>query len=170
MRQKGFGFTHESTYNESVEWYTPPLIFDALGVTFDLDPCSPLAGPIPWIPAKRHLTIADDGLNSEWGGGVWMNPPYGKHTAAWMARLAEHGNGIGLVFARTDTAWFHDVVERASVVLFIRKRLRFIPANKEQDGGGAGAGSMLVAFGELYGQALRRSGLGVPMQALSEVA
>ena len=35
------GFTHESTYNESKEWYTPRRIFDALGLEFDLDPCSP---------------------------------------------------------------------------------------------------------------------------------
>jgi len=39
--QKRIGFTHESARNESVDWYTPPELFDALGLTFDLDPCSP---------------------------------------------------------------------------------------------------------------------------------
>jgi hypothetical protein len=28
----------------SVEWYTPPEIFEALGLTFDLDPCAPPGG------------------------------------------------------------------------------------------------------------------------------
>jgi hypothetical protein len=32
---------HENSIGESDEWYTPPEIFDALGLTFDLDPCSP---------------------------------------------------------------------------------------------------------------------------------
>lgn len=35
------GFTHESAYNESKEWYTPPEIFNALGIKFDVDPASP---------------------------------------------------------------------------------------------------------------------------------
>ena len=30
--QQKRGFTHESARNESVEWYTPPELFDALGV------------------------------------------------------------------------------------------------------------------------------------------
>ena len=29
--QKRIGFTHESARNESVDWYTPPELFDALG-------------------------------------------------------------------------------------------------------------------------------------------
>jgi hypothetical protein len=34
--------------------------FRALGLVFDLDPCSP--GPDHWMPAKRIYTKADDGL------------------------------------------------------------------------------------------------------------
>jgi hypothetical protein len=37
------GFTHDSVDNLSVDWYTPPHIFDGLGV-FDLDPCQPVGG------------------------------------------------------------------------------------------------------------------------------
>ena len=35
---------------QSNEWYTPPEIFTALKVNFDLDVASPI-NPIPWIPA-----------------------------------------------------------------------------------------------------------------------
>ena len=55
------GFAHESTHNISVEWYTPPEIFTALGLAFDLDPCSPGPGK-SFVPARRHYTVADDGL------------------------------------------------------------------------------------------------------------
>ena len=35
------GFVHEAAVGNSVEWYTPKSVFDALGVGFDLDVCSP---------------------------------------------------------------------------------------------------------------------------------
>jgi hypothetical protein len=49
------GFAHESTANESKEWYTPKYIFDALGQQFDMDVCSPGADVVPWIPAEKQL-------------------------------------------------------------------------------------------------------------------
>ena len=55
-REYRAGFSHESPVNESMEWYTPPEVFDALGVHFDLDPCSPGAGK-SFVPADRHLTV-----------------------------------------------------------------------------------------------------------------
>ncbi len=84
----------------TVEWYTPPGIFEALGLKFDLDPCAPACG-LPWIPAARFYSLPDDGLVKPWEGRVWVNPPYGPHAAKWMRRLAAHGDGIALVFART---------------------------------------------------------------------
>ena len=165
------GFIHESTYNESKEWYTPLYIFDALGLTFDLDPCSPGAAVVPWVPARRHLTLADNGLTAHWEGSVWVNPPYGSDTPKWMEHLAAVGNGIALVFSRTDTQWFHKYVPKADAICFIRGRVQFVPADKAGDyslgthkpAGGCGAGSMLVAYGSTMAGALLRSGLGLTL-------
>lgn len=85
------------------DWLTPPEILRALG-TFDLDPCSPTDRP--WDTAKIHYTKIDDGLAKPWHGRVWLNPPYGNKTKSWLSRLALHGNGIALVFARTETKSF----------------------------------------------------------------
>ena len=63
------------------EWLTPPEIIKALG-EFDLDPCSPVNRP--WDTAKKHFTKFDDGLNKEWDGRVWVNPPYGRETFKWL--------------------------------------------------------------------------------------
>src|SRR5262249_4266353 len=41
------------------DWYTPPEIFKALRLVFDLDPCSP--GRDHWVPGKKIYTIDDDG-------------------------------------------------------------------------------------------------------------
>ena len=81
------------------------LAAGALG-PFDLDPCSPILRP--WDTAKYHYTVSDNGFIKEWFGRVWLNPPYGRGMYEWMNKLAAHGNGIGLIFARTDTKGFQN--------------------------------------------------------------
>ena len=165
------GFTHESTYNESVEWYTPEYIFDALGLAFSLDPASPGAEIVPWIPAMHHYTYEDNGLIKEWTGNVFMNPPYGSDTPTWFRKLALHGNGIGLVFCRSDTKWFHEYIPMAQAICFIKGRVQFVKAddafdyanNLHKPKGGCGAASMLVAFGEDNAKALYNCGLGLTL-------
>lgn len=139
------GFAHDRTTGKE-DWLTPPEIIKALG-PFDLDPCSPI--PRPWDMAKRHYTLADNGLLKPWSGRVWLNPPYGNETSRWMARLAQHdGGGIALIFARTETATFFPWVwEHAGALLFIKGRLCFYTKEGKR-GGSAGAPSVLVAYGE----------------------
>ena len=142
------GFTHESSRNESVEWYTPPEIFEGLGETFDLDPCSPGVGK-SFVPALVHYTAEDDGLSKEWGQMyAFVNPPYGSETGKWMSKLAEHGYGIALVFARTDVKWFQEVAPKTSAITFVSGRIRFFQGDIDKRGGTPGAGSMLLGFGE----------------------
>lgn len=88
----------------SAEWWTPPHVFDALGLGYDLDPCAPRGG-VPWIPATGHYSVEDDGLGQRWEGRVWLNPPYGRETPQWVDRLISHGDGVALVFARVDAKW-----------------------------------------------------------------
>lgn len=171
------GFTHESTYNESKEWYTPRPIFDALGMEFDLDPCSPGRDIVPWIPADKHLTIIENGLVASWTGNVFMNPPYGMDTPKWFKRLALHGFGIGLVFARTDTRWFHEFVPLADAICFIQGRVQFVKAAEAEryarggydPKGGCGAASMLVAFGKKNAEALFGANLGLAVPIITHL-
>lgn len=165
------GFTHESTHNESVEWYTPREIFDALGLTFDLDPCSPGKKIVPWIPVKKHLTVKENGLMTKWEGNVWMNPPYGVETPDWLNRLSLHGTGIALLFMRTDTRWFHKYIPLADAICLVKGRIGFI-SNKNakeyakgtfEQTGRCGAASMLVAYGEDNAKALFESHLGLTL-------
>lgn len=154
------GFTHESQHNESIEWYTPAFIFEALKMRFDMDPCYPPDRELPWIPVARRYTIADNGLIQPWYGEVWMNPPYGQDTPRWMERLCNHGQGIALVFSRTDTGWFHEFAAKADLICFVRKRIKFVRADGKL-GGSPGTGSMLVAYGPVAAKHLIESNLGL---------
>lgn len=161
------GFAHESSRNESFEWYTPPEIFEGLGLRFDLDPCSPGEGK-SFVPADRHYTIHDDGLSSPWSGTVFVNPPYGPETPKWMRKLAEHGDGIALVFSRTDVKWFQEVGVKADLVCFVSGRIKFFKGSIDERGGTPGAGSMLLAYGDKSAKALLASGLGACYRLATE--
>jgi hypothetical protein len=141
----------------SHEWLTPPEIIRALG-SFDLDPCAPAVRP--WPTARDHISLPTDGLAAEWRGRVWLNPPYGSHTSAWLRRLAEHGDGIALVFVRTETEMFQRWVwPRADALLFMARRPHFHYVDGSRAKGNSGGPMVLIAYGQHNVAALRRSGI-----------
>lgn len=143
--------SHQSTRPGSVVWLTPPAVLHQLGgwQSFDLDPCA-APDPRPWPTAQRMNALADaNGLAIEWHGRVWLNPPYtSDEIGRWLARLADHGRGTALIFARTETAAFHrHVWERAHGLLFLEGRLNFHDAKGRRSAKNAGAPSVLCAYG-----------------------
>lgn len=144
---KKTAFTHDDKDNKTVDWYTPSWLFEKMQVSFDLDPCVPVGG-VPWIPAFNHYSLDDDGLAKPWFGHVWLNPPYGRETPKWLSKMNSHKNGIALLFARTDCSWFHSYCANADAINFVKGRISFVDAFGVTGGGGAGAGSMLIAWGK----------------------
>lgn len=137
-------------------WLTPRWIVDALG-DFDLDPCG---APNHRIAETTYLLEnGDDGLRDPWFGRVWSNPPYGREAEPFMARMAQHGSGTVLIFARTETRLFHTHVwPVASAVLFLKGRVKFLTADLvEADS--ANAPSCLIAYGAADADALAKSNL-----------
>lgn len=139
------------------DWYTPPYIIDALGLTYDLDPCSPPGG-LPWIPAAQHYTEADDGLIQPWHGRVWLNPPYSAPWP-WIEKLAHHGNGIALIPADTSTRGWHRWAITAHSACFLRDRVQFVRLNNDNVTS-ARFPSVLLAWGEACAAAVRNCQLG----------
>ncbi len=171
MPRGGFGFTHEHMSGD-YEWYTPARIFDGLGLEFDLDPCAPPLPGAAWIPARRRYSLPENGLELPWEGRVWLNPPYARETAPWLGKLCEHGNGVALVFARTDTAWGQLALRKADAVCFVAGRVNFVPARprkaSNRTNSNAGAPSMLLAYGPECAEAVSTCGLGVTLGAAAE--
>ncbi|WP_277018966.1 DNA N-6-adenine-methyltransferase [Paracoccus hibiscisoli] len=133
------------------EWLTPPALVEALG-PFDLDPCSP-SNRRPWDTASVHygrpsIGPVADGLALPWFGRVWLNPPYGREAANWLDRLADHGNGMALIFARTETdMFFEHVWKKADALAFLRGRLHFHYVDGKRAAANSGAPSVIAAYG-----------------------
>jgi len=145
--KKRDGFGHEKPYEgESDDWITPPAIVEALG-EFDLDPCASVTQP--FVFARTLYTVKEDGLSKEWCGRVWCNPPYGAKTHVWIERLAKHGNGVALIFARVETQLWQDIIfPTASGYLFPRGRIAFYRPDGTKPNSSSGAPSALVAWGD----------------------
>jgi hypothetical protein len=156
----GVGFAFDRTKGEQT-WLTPRWLVDALDLprTADVDPCAP---PVRhWATARRHFNKSEDGFNRPWRKTdfYWVNPPYGRECPAWMGKLADHGNGLLLVFARTDTVAFQDTVfshPNTSGLFFFRGRLKFANADGEEVGT-AGAPSALIAYGKNAVASIRKA-------------
>jgi hypothetical protein len=149
---------HQSARAQTTTWLTPREITDALG-PFDLDPCA-APSPRPWPTATRHIELPEDGLAAEWLGRVWLNPPYSFEAWKWLDKLASHGRGTALIFARTETAGFvQQVWGRATAVLFLHGRLHFHHADGTRAAANSGAPSCLVAYGADDAARLWQSGI-----------
>lgn len=152
---------HEQCVGATDEWYTPPHVFDALGCAFDLD----VAGTerVAWIPARRSFYRR--GLEQEWNGFVWMNPPFGARNGLvpWLAKFFDHRNGIALVPDRTSAPWWQRFAPQANYLLFVAPKLKFIGVDGNP-GRSPAQGTCLMGVGTHANVALQRAanrGLGV---------
>jgi len=127
------------------EWETPQDLYDELNKEFNfvLDPCATKEN----AKCANYITKERDGLSYPWtefDGAVFVNPPYGREVGKWIQKAKEESNKgitvVCLVYARTDTKWFHDYCLDAEI-RFIKGRIKFGEAKYN-----APAPSMLVIF------------------------
>jgi hypothetical protein len=81
-----FVSTDPSNHQGENIWFTPPEIIKPLGA-FDLDVCT--VSFRPFDIAKHHIEFdkGQDAFQKEWGGIVWMNPPYGKEIEPFIKKF-----------------------------------------------------------------------------------
>jgi phage N-6-adenine-methyltransferase len=114
----------------NADWETPRALFAKLDreFAFTLDVCATRTNH----KCAAYFTPEQDGLRHRWTGTCWMNPPYGRTIALWVAKAhrdSTHGATIvSLLPARTDTSWWHEDVMRAREIRLLRGRIRFVGA------------------------------------------
>lgn len=147
----------------SDEWFTPKYIFDALDVHFDMDVAAPNEA-VSRVHTPAEAFVFDCGLEIDWHGMVWCNPPFGGRNGIvpWLDKFFAHGNGVALTPDRTSAPWWQDAARKADAVLFIAGKVKF-----ERPDGSVGKspsnGTTLFASGRRGLEALvtaERNGLG----------
>lgn len=142
--------------SETNEWFTPPKYVEMareLMGGIDLDPASnPYANER--VQATTFYDIQTNGLDKEWHGRVWLNPPYGRdeggsNQEAWSRRLIEQfeagitKEAVLLVNANTEAKWFQPLYNYP--ICFTNHRIRFY--NTEGTSSQPTQGNAFIYFG-----------------------
>jgi hypothetical protein len=138
------------------QWFTPEPVITAVRVTFggtiDLDPAS-CAEAQQRVQARVWYDKESNGLSYEWGGKVFLNPPYDTPTIrAFVDKLIfefEAGrvkSAILLTNDQTDAGRFEKAAGAARIFCVPRKRLNFY--NPNRDGSNHTCNSTLFYFGD----------------------
>jgi hypothetical protein len=155
----------QALQNQTDSWLTDPAFLAHLG-TFDLDPCCPLE--TPWSTASQMVTWSD-GLLVPWSGRVWLKPPFSAW-GEWLQRLADHGNGIGLLPVRTETRAFHELVfNRADGISFLKGRPPFVDACGKRPPNNSDMATCLVAYGVENYEVLKRANFAIVVPLKKQV-
>lgn len=127
--------TRVSPNSGEYEWYTPIEYIEAARAVLeviDLDPASHEKAQ-EWIQASGYYTKEDDGLQQEWHGRVWLNPPYAQPDISnFVKKLVNEisagrvSEAIMLTNNCTDTEWFHEAERHAALICFTRGRIQFV--------------------------------------------
>lgn len=139
---------HVTNNSGENEWYTPPDIIEraraAMG-GIDCDPASNATANRN-VKAEVFYTAGDNGLNQEWHGRVWMNPPYSNPLCSQFCEALTKKQLAGeieqacvLVNNATETAWFQSMLRVANCVCFLTGRVKYLdqtgtPANTPLQG------------------------------------
>ena len=131
---------HVSHNSGESEWYTPPEYIAAARAVMGEIHCDPASSDKAneIVGAETYYTAQDDGLQQDWCGNVWLNPPYASALIeAFSKRLVWHWEredkpvtaAVVLVNNATETAWFARIISIASAVVFPTARVKFLDAH-----------------------------------------
>jgi hypothetical protein len=105
---------------------------------------------------ESYWTAKQDAFKFEWKGRLWMNPPYGPggngtpKVYEWIKRAHDQARKhpstliVCLLPCFTDVRWWHEFAIKASDIIFVEGRIRFLRNGIQLDT--MPAASVLVIF------------------------
>ena len=142
----------KENYKPRDEYYTPAWVFESLGLRFDLDPAHP--NHPTNVPVLTYYTQQQDGLQMQWFGRVWMNPPFSQSTV-WVHKFMMHKNGIALL-PIAKSRWFNEIWDDCDGVIPLTYKTKFTFEGSEK--GSIFLPVALFGYGEENIQAMRKLG------------
>lgn len=131
---------YRTSFTGDNEWYTPARYVELARTVMgqiDVDPASNDFAQ-KTVKASTFYTAETNGLDKEWLGRVWMNPPYSQPDIVYFIEklIAEYEAGrcteaIVLTHNSTDTAWFDALFKNADAICFTKGRVRFVSPTGE---------------------------------------
>jgi site-specific DNA-methyltransferase (adenine-specific) len=84
-------------------------------------------------------------------GSAFQNPPYGRRVTGLFVRACYEQSRKGItvalvIFARTDTIWWHEYAMKAAELRLLRGRVKFIDPDTGEEGDAAGAPTVVLVF------------------------
>ncbi len=129
-------FTHNqfsTRFNTSrQDWTTPKYLFDKLNQEFNFE-CD-LAASHENALCPDFYTKQNNGLNKDWNGVCWLNPPFGDKSNKMVDWIKKSYNDtlinpnltvVMLIPARTNNKWWDNYIMKAKEVRFIIGRPKF---------------------------------------------
>lgn len=121
---------HVTNNSKDDEWYTPEQYIEAARAvmgSIDLDPASnDFANET--VKASVYYDEVTNGLERDWYGNIWLNPPYSSVLIQKFAEKlvdSKFEQAIVLVNNATETGWFRRLADEADAVLFTTGRIKY---------------------------------------------
>lgn len=146
---------NQQEYEDRSDEYATPKSFlrplaDAVG-GFDLDPAS---GAEIDPHAKHVYTKEDDGLQQDWFGAVFCNPPFSEKEQ-WLKKAIQETNDgnaeivVMVLPVDTSTRWFHNLVTQSVAMCFVGPgRQDFDRRSDAEANGNPSFAVMIPVFGD----------------------
>jgi phage N-6-adenine-methyltransferase len=126
---------HLDLINKNDEYGTPHDLFADACLNYQVDPVIDVAASKTNHVLEPYWTMEDNFLKRGITNDFFMNPPYSQVREfmehAYEQHVRHNSNVLVLVYAKTDTRWWHEFVEDKAEVHFIKGRIKFLDHNAQ---------------------------------------
>lgn len=135
--------THVKNNSGNNNWYTPHKFIESARLVMGGIDCDPASSDIAnrTVQAATYYTVDNNGLDKEWRGNVWMNPPYSKELIGKFTGKLIYELGLGNIFMAiilvnnaTETKWFQDMLRISDAICFPSSRVKFLDTEGNPNG------------------------------------